>query len=562
MIRPHERPPLEAWTARRVLTAAVAVAALTSACTQAGERALMPSRMTLDDARSHADSDAAGYFRAASTRRLAPSGALRSVSASGSATVVSVTPGWFQGSAQRLPITAVLSGNVNSVTVTGGTGSGDAILCSGSYGTLVGYDANDVVLGSVPLSLIAPWDCGYDNVTFGAQATLTVTQGMIAKFTILPMSPVEFQVLGVRGGRASATYSVSLGEYPAVVDNPPKAVFSAACDYNTLTCTFDASGSTDDIGIASYAWDLNKSPGGTASGKVVTTTYPTAGPRTVVLTVTDTKGQPNTFSMTVQVGVAPGQPPYVAFSSSCTLTCTFNSSGSSGSSVLVRSWDFGDGSTAGDVVNPTHTYAAPGVYTVVLKATDAYGLSSYFASALVLGLPGGIGGMGMSSDCSAPGTCSFTSYAVGNNPPFTMSWRFGDGTTAGNVSNPTHTFPAAGTYAVTAIATDALGGKGAIALMVTVSAPPPPPTDAPPVASFTWTCIGQVNPHQCAFTSTSTDDFGIVSYKWDWGNGRSETKTIPTVRNTWASAGTYNVTLTVTDTKGQAKSVVVPVAVP
>ena len=91
---------------------------------------------------------------------------------------------------------------------------------------------------------------------------------------------------------------------------------------------------------------------------------------------------------------------------------------------------------------------------------------------------------------------------------------------------------------------------------------PIPPSDAPPVAGFNWTCTGQVYPHQCLFTSTSTDDVGIASYKWDWGNGRSETKVLSTARNTWASAGTYNVKLTVTDTKGQTNSVMVPVTVP
>ena len=49
-----------------------------------------------------------------------------------------------------------------------------------------------------------------------------------------------------------------------------------------------------------------------------------------------------------------------------------------------------------------------------------------------------------------------------------------------------------------------------------------------PVAAFTYSCAGQTNAHQCAFdASGSTDDTGIVSYRWEWGNGRSETQARP-----------------------------------
>ncbi|MEO5816905.1 MAG: S8 family serine peptidase [Gemmatimonadaceae bacterium] len=84
-------------------------------------------------------------------------------------------------------------------------------------------------------------------------------------------------------------------------------------------------------------------------------------------------------------------------------------------------------------------------------------------------------------------------------------------------------------------------------------------TNQPPIARFTVTCPTL----QCTFdASTSTDDVGIASYKWTWGNGRGETRVSPVAKNTFASAGTYTVTLTVTDGSGQANSVSQAVKVP
>lgn len=72
--------------------------------------------------------------------------------------------------------------------------------------------------------------------------------------------------------------------------------------------------------------------------------------------------------------------------------------------------------------------------------------------------------------------------------------------------------------------------------------------DAPPVAGFTFSCNYQL----CDFTSTSTDDRGIASYRWDFDAGYSGYG--PDVR-AWLEPGTRTVTLTVFDWKGQSASV-------
>ncbi|MGW8356872.1 lamin tail domain-containing protein [Streptomyces wedmorensis] len=66
-----------------------------------------------------------------------------------------------------------------------------------------------------------------------------------------------------------------------------------------------------------------------------------------------------------------------------------------------------------------------------------------------------------------------------------------------------------------------------------------------PTASYTHSCTALT----CTFTDGSTDSDGtIVSRSWNFGNGQTSTATNPTV--TYASAGTYPVSLTVTDNGG------------
>jgi PKD repeat protein len=72
-----------------------------------------------------------------------------------------------------------------------------------------------------------------------------------------------------------------------------------------------------------------------------------------------------------------------------------------------------------------------------------------------------------------------------------------------------------------------------------------PPENQPPVASFTFSCSGL----SCNFNgSGSSDDAGVVSWSWDFGDGTGSTEVSPS--KTYAADGTYNVTLTVADAEG------------
>jgi serine protease len=72
------------------------------------------------------------------------------------------------------------------------------------------------------------------------------------------------------------------------------------------------------------------------------------------------------------------------------------------------------------------------------------------------------------------------------------------------------------------------------------------PVDNPPEAAFTFSCTGLT----CSFDAGgSTDDRGIAAYGWAFGDATGGSGA--TVSHSYAAAGTYPVTLTVTDTVNQ-----------
>ncbi|MGK2961340.1 MAG: S8 family serine peptidase [Gemmatimonadaceae bacterium] len=91
-------------------------------------------------------------------------------------------------------------------------------------------------------------------------------------------------------------------------------------------------------------------------------------------------------------------------------------------------------------------------------------------------------------------------------------------------------------------------GSGGETVISPPPAPPPapPPVNAAPRASFNVSCQKST----CSFSNTSSDDLGIVSHAWSFGDGATSAAVSPV--HTYRSKGTYTVTLVVRDASNAA----------
>lgn len=140
-----------------------------------------------------------------------------------------------------------------------------------------------------------------------------------------------------------------------------------------LAVTFDASRSNGDI--VEYLWVFGD--GGTGAGITASHTYAARGTYTVFLTVVDRSGATEQAQTTVFVH---SKRPIARFTISPSADIRageevmFNASASydPDGTVAEYLWDFGDGNwRSTSLATVTHTFSAPGQYTVTLVVKDA-----------------------------------------------------------------------------------------------------------------------------------------------------------------------------------------------
>src|SRR5512136_33636 len=325
----------------------------------------------------------------------------------------------------------------------------------------------------------------------------------------------------------------------------PAADFTANPRVGTapLTVTFTDTSTGNPV---SWAWKFGD--GSTSSEENPVHVYQNEGTYDVTLTVTNAYGT-DTETKTgagenciagVTGYIVVGRVPVADFSATPTsgsapLAVAFTDK-STGASPRTYSWSFGDGGTSTDT-NPTHTYAANGVYSVTLTVTNPFGTDTATKSEYISVGAGPVADfVGTPQSGLLPVAVTFTDQSTGN--PASWRWDFGDGAVS-NEKNPSHTYTKAGTYAVRLTVANPFGTSTKIkAGYIT--------TGMPPTADFTSGARSGGVPLSVAFVDASKG--GPTSWSWSFGDGSTSTTRNPA--HTYTVAGLYTVSLTVKNAYG------------
>ena len=398
---------------------------------------------------------------------------------------------------------------------------------------------------------------------------------------------VMLTVTDAGGARGELSDEVRVADPATPPSNEaPRADFDVTCQ--DLTCAFTDKSEDADGTIERRHWDFGD--GETSSQRNPTHTYSAQGRYEVVLTVTDDDGADDARTGTVQPDAPappppappppapppptppppappppappppeppapePNEPPEADFEVSCQhLSCSFlDRSGDSDGGVVSWHWNFGDGATSTDR-NPSHQYASPGRYEVVLTVQDDDGAEDTRTRTAQAESPA----PPPTNDppeaefhvvCDEL-TCTFTDRSEdADGVVDSWHWDFGDGATSAD-RNPTHTYGSPGRYEVVLTVTDNDGATDTSTQSASPQPPPPEPPppepNEPPDANFDVRCEELT----CTFADKSKDEDGtIVSWQWSFGDGAVSTEQNPV--HTYSTPGRFDVLLTVTDDGG------------
>jgi PKD repeat protein/uncharacterized protein YjdB len=333
-------------------------------------------------------------------------------------------------------------------------------------------------------------------------------------------------------GGTSSTFTKVIRVYAA-----PTVGFSAS---DTAICpgasvTFTNTSVPNAWGGLSNNWNFGD--GGTSTASSPVYTYYTPGYFSVTLFAANGPGCSSSLSKASYIHVYNHSS--VSFSATPVMSCktpaavTFTN-GTTGTGPFTYKWLFGDGGTS-SASNPTHNYTSPGVYSVVLKATNKYGCTDSLMQYSYITVGNIAASFTLPSSTCLRAPLSFTNTSSAH---LSSQWYFGDGGSS-TAENPVYTYTKAGTFTVKLIifdgsCYDSLSRTITIAPLPTGSLSSSPIHPCPPSPSTNVT-----------YTATVP---GGTSVAWLFGDGT--TGTGPTKVKSYSSAVIDFVDMILTNSAG------------
>jgi len=255
-----------------------------------------------------------------------------------------------------------------------------------------------------------------------------------------------------------------------------------------------------------------------------------------VTNLSDAKNGQKTFTLAVPAGSTNLRFNMSGGSGDADLYVKFGSAPTT-SSYGYRSW------ASGNTESITVASPSTGTYHVMINAYSAY--SGATLTAAYDGAAQQVAPNASFSQSINNLTVNFTDTSSDSDGTISSrAWTFGDGSSSSS-QNPSHTYSSAGSYTVRLTVTDNDGLTDFVEKSITVTAP----ANVAPTASFSQS----VSNLSVNFTDSSTDSDGSVTgWSWNFGDGSTSSQQNPS--HTYSSAGSYTVSLTVTDNGGLSDS--------
>ena len=336
---------------------------------------------------------------------------------------------------------------------------------------------------------------------------------------------------------------------------PPTALAAAnpTTGLAPLTVNFTGTGNDEDGTITSYNWDFGDNSG-TSSEQNPEHTFNNTGTFTVRLTVTDNRGATGENTVAIQVGENANVPPTAIIvanhtSGSVPLTINFTGNGTDEDGTIDSYyWDFGDNSGSSTEQNPTYTYDSVGSFTVRLTVTDNENATGENTISILVNEKSNTAPIAKIEASPTFGILPLTVEFKGNGTDedgtiTAYKWDFGDRIGSSDEQNPSYIYNSLGTFTAILTVTDDKGANGKDTVVINVTTE----DNLKPVAEAQASTLSGSAPLTVNFTGNGTDEDGsIVAFYWEFGDDKG-TSQDQNPSYVYEIAGTYTVTLTVTD---------------